>query len=129
MPNLITVLVEDLYSEEEKDLLCMLMLDKSDPVEKETILEVSLSYTNVITKKEESVTKSVSISRGFAFPPVVQVNMEVDKQRNRIVCANAMKEALSAGESNDYQRAVHELERAENIILNSLTATDPFCQM
>jgi len=52
----------------------------------------------------------------------------VDKQRNRLVCANAMQEALVAGQQSKYSLAADVLLRAEQFILASPTAHDGYCQ-
>eukprot|EP01126_Amoeba_proteus_P051899 TRINITY_DN6231_c0_g1_i1.p1 TRINITY_DN6231_c0_g1~~TRINITY_DN6231_c0_g1_i1.p1 ORF type:complete len:421 (-),score=94.61 TRINITY_DN6231_c0_g1_i1:112-1374(-) len=126
--NVVQIIIEDIYSEEEKDFLCMVMLNASQTVEREDVLEVSISYTNAITKKEESLSEVAFVFRKVDIPPT-RVNPVVDKQKNRIICANAMREALTAGETNNYKQAVVELEKAENVIRNSITAADPYCQI
>jgi len=46
---------------------------------------------------------------------------------NRLICADAMQEALSSGEKSDYKRATDVLSRAEQLIRLSPTAGDGYC--
>jgi len=60
-------------------------------------------------------------------PTPVQINPKIDRQRNRIICANAMQEALEAGEKNDFKGAVDILNKAEKVIFTSPSAMDTYC--
>jgi len=60
-------------------------------------------------------------------PTHVQINPKIDRQRNRIICANAMQDALEAGEKNDYKLAVDILQKAERVIFTSPSALDNYC--
>jgi len=61
------------------------------------------------------------------FPKPRQLNAKIDKQINRLVCADAMQEALTAGERSDYKRAADVLSCAEHVIKTSPTAYDEYC--
>jgi len=89
-------------------------------------LDVSLTYTNVLSLKSQYQNDTIHVNRVLE-PTPVQINPKIDRQRNRIICANAMQEALEAGEKNDYKRAVDILHNAERVIFTSPSAMDTYC--
>jgi len=89
-------------------------------------LDVALTYTNVLSQKSQYQTESITVSRVIE-PPPKEINTKIDRQKNRIICANAMQEALDAGERSDFRRAVDVLKQAEQVIITSPTAADSFC--
>jgi len=89
-------------------------------------LEVSLTFSNVLSQRSQFFNETVSITRVEA-PVPVQINPKIDRQRNRLICANAMQEALEAGEKSEYKRAADILQHAERVIITSPSALDTYC--
>jgi len=123
----VRVLIDDIYSEEEKDILCIVKVPiLADGRERDTVLDVDLTCINLLTHKQEFHRTTTYINR-VQHPKPKQLNTKIDKQMNRLVCADAMQEALSAGEQSDFKRATDVLSRAEHMIRLSPTADDGYC--
>jgi len=122
----VKISIPDIYSEEDKDFLCTVNLPPTDTPKQAPLLEVSLSYTNVLSQKPQYLSESLTVLR-VIDPEPAQINPKIDRQRNRIICANAMQEALDAGERSDYKRAVDILQKAERVIITSPSAMDTYC--
>jgi len=123
----VRVTIDDIYSEEEKDILCFVKVPKlQNAKEKDTILDIDLHYTNVLSHKNEFQRITTCLDRICNETPK-QVNLKINKQMNRLICADAMQEALYSGERSDYRRATDVLSRAEKMIRLSPTAGDGYC--
>jgi len=126
--NLVSVTIDDIYSEEEKDILCVIKLPKlQTETAKYEAVEFSLQYTNVLTRKMEYQHVFGTITRPADLIPRV-VLPAVDKQRNRLIFASAIQEALVAGQQDNYTAATDVLDKAQKAILTSPTAADNYCQ-
>jgi len=127
IPNTaIKIYIADIYSEEDKDFLCTIKVLPIDSPKQVNVLDIALTYSNVLSLKSQYLNETVTVMRVLE-PTPVQINPKIDRQRNRIICANAMQEALEAGEKNDYKRAVDILNKAERVIFTSPSAMDSYC--
>jgi Mg-chelatase subunit ChlD len=122
----VKISIPDIYSEEDKDFLCTINLPPTDTPKQVPLLEVALTFTNVLSQKQQYLSESLTVLR-VIDPEPAQINPKIDRQRNRIICANAMQEALDAGERSDYKRAVDILQKAERVIITSPSAMDNYC--
>jgi len=126
--NLKSVTVDDIYSEEEKDILIVVKLPKlTAETAKFDAIEFSLQYTNLLNQNQEYQHATATIARPAAIPKQMPLPA-VDKQRNRMIYTNAMQEALSAvGQQQNFSAATQALDRAQQAILGSVTAADHYC--
>jgi len=93
------VMIGDIQSEEQKDILFHIKVPKiqapSDgPV---PIAKITLKYLNLQTNRGVSLEATVAIRRPGKGEPVQKSNFIVDKERNRLLAAESMEEALRLG--------------------------------
>jgi Mg-chelatase subunit ChlD len=126
--HVIEVSIEDVYSEEQKDVLCVVELPALEkPSEKEVILEFDLKYTNMLQNKSEfqrCFVPMIRLETSIKSPEV----LAIDKQKNRLVAADALRDAAELGRANNYKAAHDLLLKAEQFIAESPSAPDPYCQ-
>uniref|UniRef100_A0A6B2L4T6 VWFA domain-containing protein n=1 Tax=Arcella intermedia TaxID=1963864 RepID=A0A6B2L4T6_9EUKA len=127
--TLTKVMIDDLYSEEEKDILCTLDIPAvQSAVENFSVIDVDVTYTNVIHNKQGYDRTGAIINRTSSPSPCPKpVNPAIDRQMNRLICADAMQQALDAGQRLDFNTATRILSTAEHTILTSPTADDSYC--
>jgi len=88
------------------------------------VLKVKLSYFNVITSKQEDREQIFTLKRDNTL--IGQPNFLVDRQKNRVITAEALTEAKIKGDSGDYSSARDVIENAINILNASISASDEF---
>lgn len=111
--------VGDLYAEEERDFLVSVNVP---PASEDTLLlKVGCIYRDPVRMETVRVgDMEVKISR----PPSVKeqvTSVEVDRQRNRLLAAEAMGEARSAAEHGDLSQAVSILENCRRALSESVS--------
>ncbi|CAH2072106.1 unnamed protein product [Thlaspi arvense] len=125
--------VGDLYAEEERNFLVNLDIPvvdgKSDPM---SLLKVRCVYRDPVTKEtvDLNVSDEVKILRPIVMAerrPVVSI--EVDRQRIRLLAAEAISEARVLAERGDLTEAVSVLETCRGVLNESASgrAGDPLC--
>ncbi|XP_010935893.1 E3 ubiquitin-protein ligase WAV3 [Elaeis guineensis] len=110
--------VGDLYADEERDFL--LSVDVPPAGEETVLLKVGCTYRDPVSKETVNMEGvEVKISRPLI---VVEQTMsiEVDRQRNRLLAAEAMAEARAAAERGELSEAVCILEERRRILSESL---------
>eukprot|EP00029_Vermamoeba_vermiformis_P006664 TRINITY_DN2681_c0_g1_i1.p1 TRINITY_DN2681_c0_g1~~TRINITY_DN2681_c0_g1_i1.p1 ORF type:complete len:496 (-),score=113.95 TRINITY_DN2681_c0_g1_i1:23-1510(-) len=128
--KIVKVYIGDLYSEERKDILCTVELDAlTEAKEKDSVLEIQCNYRNVINTQSEFLKTSAVIDRPDNVAASAPVNTYVDKQRNRIIAAKAMEQALEEGKKEAYDKAQELLENAKQVIVQSSSRNDAYCQL
>jgi len=121
----------DLQSQEHRDILIMFQIPAIPQAFDEfPVAKVSISYLNVITKKQIDVANAftLKISRPLKTDPNMPVNFNLDKQYNRIIAAEAMTNADAFANKNKLNEAREILTKAKNRIKESVSATDEFCK-
>jgi len=119
----------DIQSEEKRDILVVAEMP-SLPHERSSFLlsTISLSYFNVITSKLDNAKVEVTVGRPDKVPPDQKVNFELDKQHNRLRCAEAMETATTEGTAGRLEKARGILDECIYQIKKSVSADAPFCK-
>lgn len=91
------------------------------------LVRVTLSYQNVIESKLATEVASALISRPSNHVDA-KPNIELNKQYNRLLSAEAMEKATEAGNSGNLELGRKLLQNAMNSIRESVSAKDEFCQ-
>ncbi|EYU39680.1 hypothetical protein MIMGU_mgv1a021543mg [Erythranthe guttata] len=123
-----TVHVGNLYADEEKEFLINLSipaLPNSEETERKTsILDIVCSYRDVVSKEMVEIeSELVEIKRLKAvLPSDMTVNLEVDRQRNRLHAAESIAEAQKMAETGDLLAARTLLAKGRTVILGSASA-------
>jgi len=114
----------DLYSEEERNIVCELELPEvSDNILQSKILVMRLNYFNVLSSESEKQETVTQIDRQDNVPQLTP-NISVDKQRNRMIAADALEKANALGRSSQLQQARNELNQAISQLKNSVSANE-----
>ncbi|KAL8052020.1 hypothetical protein ABFX02_06G185500 [Erythranthe guttata] len=123
-----TVHVGDLYADEEKEFLINLSvpaLPNSEETERKTsLLDIVCSYRDVVSKETVEIeSELVEIKRVKTVSPSdMTVNLEVDRQRNRLHAAESIAEAQKMAETGDLFGARSVLAKGRTDILGSASA-------
>jgi len=128
-----TIYFSDLQSEEKRDVLCELTVSqvKAETKEYIPILTSTLNYFHLITQKHQSQTVNTQLIRVLPDAGVLsemKVNKDIDKQRNRILVAEAITKANDLAQKNNLPEARKTLESAIKTILESVTGNEQFCK-
>jgi len=141
----ISIALDDLYAEDEKDLLFeleipaikagasdgewMLVEMHRDAAEGaptsavlQAVVEMKVRYFSLITNRFEEVESQLVIARPDATSTAI-TNPLVDEQRNRLLVANALKDATTAADCGDLEGGKARLEAAVNTISTSVSAS------
>ena len=86
---------------------------------------LSCSYLQLPSLTRTNISCSLIIQRSSS--PLGSPNLEVDKQKNRLITSCAMKKSKVFADQEKYKESVYIIEEAILKISSSLSATDPFC--
>ncbi|KAL7148511.1 hypothetical protein ABFS83_06G183100 [Erythranthe nasuta] len=120
--------IGDLYADEEKEFLINLSvpaLPNSDESERKTsLLDIVCSYRDVVSKETVEIECDlIEIRRLMTVSPSdMTVNLEVDRQRNRLRAAESIAEAQKMAETGDLFGARTLLAKGRTVILGSASA-------
>ncbi|KAK6156317.1 hypothetical protein DH2020_010565 [Rehmannia glutinosa] len=122
-----TVTVGDLYADEEKEFLINISVPTLTNAEgeenerKTSLLDITCSYRDVISNETVRVEGDlVEIRRPDSLsPPDMIVNLEVDRQRNRLNAAEGIAEAQRMAETGDLRGACAILSNRRSSLLAS----------
>ena len=117
----VSVHFPNLYAEEEKNTVFEMYLNPSVP----SPVILSCSYLQLPSLTRTNISCSLIIQRSSS--PLGSPNLEVDKQKNRLITSCAMKKSKVFADQEKYKESVHIIEEAILKISSSLSATDPFC--
>jgi len=122
------LVIGDIQSEEEKDIIVCLSLPKTEiALDKSDVLKISLTYMNVIRKRDETTEIVATIGRplqGTGEPR----NYEIDKNLNRVIAAEAMESSNDFAKAGQMDKAQEVLVAASTRISESVSSKDEFCQ-
>jgi len=120
------LVIGDIQSEEEKDIIISLSIPRLDfPLDRSDILKISLTYLNVIKKRDETTEINATISRpaqGTGEPR----NYEIDKNMNRVIAAEALETSNDMAKNGELDKAKEILESAATRISESVSSQDEF---
>ncbi|KAL9659749.1 hypothetical protein QQ045_024558 [Rhodiola kirilowii] len=115
--------VGDLYAEEERDFLVTLDIPADKSIDEMSLLKVICSYSDPRTKE---IVNGKAVSEVKILRPVKVLNqdvsLEVDRQVNRLLAAEAMAEAKCAAENNDLCKAVSVLDSCRTVLSQTASA-------
>jgi len=118
-----TVNVGDLQSEEFRDVLIetsVPALEHAPSNLSQPVVNITLSYFNVITSKQEEVSLAGTILR--SNPEDVSVpDVYVDQQKNRFVAADALTLAKEHGDKKQYEEGRQLLDTAITVLSTSVS--------
>ena len=114
-----SVVLGDLFAEDEKDVLVELQLPKlrapqTDPPP--LVLNATLRGFNVPRSAPDNVAVSLAVARPASEPAEQPVNTALDEQRNRIMVAEAMEEATRLADAGNVAAGRAELERIHRVV-------------
>jgi Mg-chelatase subunit ChlD len=125
--NNVELLIGDVYSEESKNIILTLKVPQlRSALESQELVRVTLSYFNVIQTELREVIGTAIISR--VEQPNEAPNTVLDKQRNRVECANALEEARNLANNQQLEPARGVLQQTMQRIQSSTTQEDDFCK-
>lgn len=110
----------DLQTDEQRDIVISMELPKCDETHLYPLLEVNVTYFNLITKKITTDKLIGNISRPSEIARQ-DPNKRLDNQKNRIYAVEALYSALKHGDKNDFRRVQSRLDYAINKISQSFT--------
>lgn len=132
-----TLSVGDLYADEEKEFLINLSVPVCPTAEgdeseaKTSLLDITCSYRDVLSKEMVSIECDlVQIERPKSpTPAAMVVNLEVDRQRNRLSAAESIATAQQMAESGNLQgaQAILSYRRSNLMASASGQAGDDLC--
>jgi hypothetical protein len=121
--------ISDIQSEEHKDILFFLHLSSIPvPLEEFSVGKLTVEYTNSVTNERRRIEKSLKIQRTEETVDQ-KPNLEVDKNRNRILVAEALEKASHIDPSEDLLPIREEIIKVSQRIKNSNSATDEYTEM
>lgn len=121
------VRIGDIYSEEQKDILVTVRMPRLQAASTQptAILEIELHYNNVLAQKREYQRVFATVTRSETTN--IDLSEDIDQHKNRILCADAMEEAIRLGKNGRMEDATHTLERAKHHIEESRSSRSPYC--
>ncbi|KAI3472632.1 hypothetical protein Pfo_030971 [Paulownia fortunei] len=122
-----TINVGDLYADEEKEFLINLSVpiltnaEVEESERKTSLLDITCSYRDVVSKEMVRIEGDlVEIRRPESpAPPDMIVNLEVDRQRNRLNAAESIAEAQQMAETGNLPGAQALLSNRRSTVLAS----------
>eukprot|EP01080_Neovahlkampfia_damariscottae_P011042 gene11042-3748_t len=119
------IVLDDLYSEEQRDLVFIVRIPKLEAESgNHFIFEVEIAYFNVIEKKKHKLQIDGIIKRPEKLESPNEINIELDKQRNRVEVTIAMDKAKKAADENKLSEARRILHTMINSIKKSASYED-----
>lgn len=118
----------DIYSEESKDIIVNVRLSQCTPTDTVDAIRVNLEYFSIIDNNFHAHAVIARISRPQNVPSDLKPNLELDKQRNRLLSADALLQARNLGERGDLNRARANVTEVIDKIRASPSNEDAFCR-
>jgi hypothetical protein len=117
----------DLYSEETRNIVCKVRLPSlSKEAETFEVAKFTLEYFDVISSLPGTASGVIKMSRPETTPKDQKIDVELDKQRNRLETAQAIKEAKEIADRGELETAKKKLATAMGKIKASETANDSY---
>lgn len=114
--------VGDLYADEERDFLVSVNLPSDSSSNETPLLEVKCVYNDLLTKEmQTTVSEEVRVKRD-EIAGKEAISIEVDRQRNRLLAADALAEARATAERGDLGGAVSVLESCRRALSETVSA-------
>jgi Mg-chelatase subunit ChlD len=128
-PNCIELSLGDLYSEEQRDVILEVYLPElrsaQDMME---VVKFTLNYFDVFEGSSEELETTAVVSRPEVEPVNMQVNYELDRQRNRVEMILALQKGRESAEKGDLDNARKLLQAQQFHMMCSPSARDNMVQ-
>jgi len=119
----------DLYSEENKNLMCNVILPQLETeTEKFEIIEFTLQYFNVLTVVQEKIINITKVNRPQQTPQNQITDFFLDRQRNRLNAAETIEEARKQADLGNFDKARVMINETVEGINQSPSREDELCQ-
>jgi len=119
-----TITIGDIQSEEEKDILFSLKLPYISQPSDSPVILLKLTYFDVIHSSQIEKEIALQLRRDDSVHP--QVNLTVDRQKNRIIVADAITKAKTQGDAGSISNARQILTDAITTLKNSPSCGDDY---
>lgn len=124
--------IGDLYADEERDFLMSINIPAQRSGEETELLKMRCVYKDLLTKEVVTLQSHVlKIQRPDTVgqEEAVVVSIEVDRQRNRFLAAEAMVKARALAEGEDLAAAVNVIQEFRQVLAETVSAksNDGFC--
>jgi len=124
-----TISIRDIQSEESRDLLVKVKLNAEKEKKDSKLISANLTYFSMVGNIRDETSCNVVLSRPDPDSQElkdVKVDFNLDKQRNRIVAAEALSKANDLGGGNDLEKARKILNETKDFLSKSLSGKDEF---
>ncbi|KAL1189009.1 E3 ubiquitin-protein ligase WAV3 [Cardamine amara subsp. amara] len=122
--------IGDLYADEERDFLISINIPAQRGGNETPLLKMRCVYKDLLTKEIVTLQSHVlKIQRPETVGQEVDVSIEVDRQRNRFLAAEAMVKARALAEGEDLAAAVTVIQSFRQVLGETVSAKsgDGFC--
>ncbi|XP_024003756.1 uncharacterized protein LOC112081448 [Eutrema salsugineum] len=122
--------IGDLYADEERDFLVSINIPAQRAGNESQLLKMRCVYKDLLTKEIVTLQSHVlKIQRPETVGQEVVVSIEVDRQRNRFLAAEAMVKARTLAEGEDLAAAVTVIQDFRQVLAETVSAksNDGFC--
>jgi len=122
-----TVSFGSLYSGESRSMILGLSLRKMErEMQAHPLVKVQVTYTNTLTQTEETLETHIQMRRP-AITPKQEFPLELSKQVNRFIAADAIQKAVHAAQKGDFPAAHEQLAAATRSIEASPASQLAYC--
>eukprot|EP00456_Euglypha_rotunda_P034921 TRINITY_DN2693_c0_g1_i8.p1 TRINITY_DN2693_c0_g1~~TRINITY_DN2693_c0_g1_i8.p1 ORF type:complete len:498 (-),score=75.22 TRINITY_DN2693_c0_g1_i8:28-1521(-) len=124
----LSITIKDIQAEESRDLICRVRVPKEEKDGIDThLLTSTLSYFHVVAACQDTLSVKSMLHRPLKLEEKdAKKDSNVDKQRNRVEVADALKQADELAKRGKLDDARTLLVRAIDKLNLSITAKDPF---
>uniref|UniRef100_A0A1J3DY52 Uncharacterized protein n=1 Tax=Noccaea caerulescens TaxID=107243 RepID=A0A1J3DY52_NOCCA len=122
--------IGDLYADEERDFLISIKIPAQRDGNETSLLKMRCVYKDLLSKEIVTLPSRVlKIQRPETVGQEVVVSIEVDRQRNRFLAAEAMVKARTLAEGEDLAAAVTVIQSFRGALAETVSAqsNDGFC--
>ncbi|KAF8084872.1 hypothetical protein N665_0694s0006 [Sinapis alba] len=122
--------IGDLYADEERDFLMSINIPSQRGGDETSLLKMRCVYKDLLTKEVVTLQSHVlKIQRPETVGEEAVVSIEVDRQRNRFLAAEAMVKARALAEGEDLAAAVTVIQEFRHVLAETVSArsNDGFC--
>jgi hypothetical protein len=123
----IEVVMKDLYSEEQRDILISLNFPSTSANNAAPLLTWTMSYLSLLTGAYVTKECKATVDVRDEIPDNMPCDVEIDKQRNRILVTEAMEKAKKDAEEGRLEEGRRRLAEAKMLIDESATAEVGYC--
>jgi len=124
--NSFRIFIDDIYSEEQKDILCKVSVPILEGSMEENILTGDVTYKNVVVGVSEFCRTDMKLTRNQEIVEHKESVITIDKQRNRIIVAKALNDVMIALDRDEDDKAQEIIQQAQQQIEISPSSNENF---